>query len=138
MKALILYHSKTGTTANYAEKIKLYLTEKGIDSEMSSIKYFNDKMLENVDFLFLGCWTSGLFLFLQHPEKEWIEFAKKLNINSNKKIALFTTYKLLTGSMFKNMKKHIKGTVQPSSVQLKSKHGELSESDKIELDKFVN
>jgi flavodoxin len=138
MKALILYHSKTGTTANYAEKIKLYLIEKGIDSEMSSIKYFNDKMLENVDFLFLGCWTSGLFFFLQHPEKEWIEFAEKLNVNGKAKIALFTTYKLLTGSMFKNMKKHIKGEVQFSSVQLKSKHGELSESDKSELDKFVN
>jgi flavodoxin len=138
MKALILYHSKTGTTANYAERIKLYLIEKGIDSEMSSIKYFNDKMLENVDFLFLGCWTSGLFFFLQHPENEWIEFAKKLNINSNTKVALFTTYKLLTGSMFKNMKKHIKRDVQFSSVQLKSKHGELSESDKGELDKFVN
>jgi len=138
MKALLLYHSKTGTTANYAEKIKLYLIEKGIDSEMSSIKYFNDSMLENVDFVFLGCWTSGLFFFLQHPEKEWIEFAKKLNINKNTKIALFTTYKLLTGSMFKNMKIHIKGDVQISSVQLKSKYGELSEVDKSELDKFVN
>jgi flavodoxin len=138
MKATIIYHSKTGTTAKYAENIQLYLKDKGIEAEMSSIKYFEDKMIENADYLFIGCWTSGLFFFMQHPEKEWVEFAKKLNVTGKPKIALFTTYKILTGSMFSNMLKQLKFNFQASPLKLKSKYGELSESDKMLIDKFVN
>ena len=138
MKATIIYHSKTGTTAKYAENIKLYLKDKGIEAEMSSIKYFDDKMLENTDYLFIGCWTSGLFFFMQHPEKEWVEFAKKINVNGKPKIALFTTYKILTGSMFSNMLKHLKFNFQTSPLKLKSKYGELSVSDKNDIDKFAD
>jgi flavodoxin len=138
MKATIIYHSKTGTTAKYAENIKLYLKNKGIEAEMSSIKYFENKMLENTDYLFIGCWTSGLFFFMQHPEKEWVEFAQKLNVTGKPKIALFTTYKLLTGSMFTKMLKYLKSNFKASPLTLKSKYGELSESDKLLIDRFVN
>jgi flavodoxin len=138
MKATIIYHSKTGTTAKYAENIKLYLKDKRIEAEMTSIKYFEEKMLDDTDYLFIGCWTSGLFFFMQHPDKEWVEFAKRINVNRKPKIALFTTYKLLTGSMFSNMFKHLKSNFQEPPLKLKSKYGELSESDKNEIDEFVN
>jgi hypothetical protein len=74
---------------------------------------------------------------MQHPEKEWIEFTKKLPDLTNKRIVLFTTYKLLTGSIFRSMKKHL----QPASLNLvltlKSRGQTLSEQDKLKLRQFT-
>jgi flavodoxin len=138
MRAVILYQSKTGTTKKFAELTKAHLVDKGIEAVLSPIKSYTKEMLDGADYVFLGCWTNGLFIFLQHPDKEWTDFAKKLPENGNAKIALFTTYKLLTGSMFSKMSKHIKGFSRTVSLKLKSKDGKLSESDKMAIDKFLN
>ena len=119
------------------EKIKFYLKQSGIEPKVVSIQKFNPNDMDNADYLFFGCWTSGLFFILQHPEKEWIAFAEKLPQNFTAKTALFTTYKIRTGSMFGAMKKHLKTKTREVSIQLQSRNGELSELNKELLRKFI-
>lgn len=136
-KAAIIYHSKRGTTQKYAAEIAFYLKKKGIESKVTSVQKFISNDIEDVDYIFFGCWTSGLFVIFQHPEKEWIQFAKLLPQNLTAKTALFTTYKLRTGSMFRNMKKHLQGKTLDASLLLQSRDGELSEFNKNIIDKFI-
>jgi flavodoxin len=136
-KAVILYNSKTGTTKKYAEEIGKYLETKAIEAQVSGIQTYREEMLDGADYLFLGCWTSGLMVILQHPEKVWVDFAVKLPNKPDSKIALFTTYKLLTGTMFKNMTKPLKGRFTSPALELKSRNGFLSEKDKTALDQFI-
>ena len=133
MKTLIVYNSKTGKTRKYSEEIRDCLLARQISVELVSIQDFDNSRLNNLDVLLLGCWTSGLMLFLQHPEKIWVEFANKLPDMKNIKVGLFTTYLLATGSMFKNMKKQLEGKASNIIIELKSKSGLISESDKEKL-----
>jgi len=107
-KAIIIYNSKTGTTKKLGEGIFDYLLVNGVHPNLISIDDFNyDNSLE-YDLFFLGCWTSGLLFFLQRPEKIWIDFAQKLPYLSSDKTILFTTYKIRTGSMFREMRKYLR------------------------------
>lgn len=135
--AVILYHSKTGTTRKYAEEITSYLETKGILVKISPIQAYWEDLLEDADYVFLGCWTSGLMVMFQHPEKEWVDFAAKLPAMQSAKLVLFTTYKILTGSMFRNMTKHLKGRFEAPSLELKSRNGLLSAADKENLDSIL-
>ena len=136
-KAVIIYHSRTGTTQKYGEEIGQYLNSKGIDTLVTSTIMFQNNMLDGTDYIFFGCWTSGLMVILQKPEKAWVEFAERLPAMPEAKIALFTTYKILTGSMFWNMVRHLDGKYSPPSLELKSRNGLLSENNKQFLDQFI-
>jgi flavodoxin len=136
--AAIIVNSKTGTTRRYAEEISKYLQSKGLDTQVTSIQDYNEEMLNNVDYVFFGCWTNGLMVILQHPEKIWVEFAAKLPSKPDVNVALFTTYKILTGSMFRNMYKHLKGKFAAPSLELKSRNGLLSEEDKKALENLIS
>lgn len=137
-KAVIISHSKTGRTWAYAEEIEEYLQSKEIETKLVSLGGYKDAVLNEADYLFLGCWTHGLMVVLQHPDKEWKEFAGKLPNNIKAKTALFTTYKILTGSMFGRMRKALKGKVNSSSTILKSRKTELSDNDKLLIENFLN
>ncbi|KPL11682.1 MAG: hypothetical protein AMS26_19735 [Bacteroides sp. SM23_62] len=89
------------------------------------------------DLILLGAWCHGLFILLQHPDKPWVAFAKRLPDLSGKKVALFTTYKLATGSMFKKMRKHLKLGENQSLEIFKSKNGSLSEEDRKRLLEWI-
>ena len=136
-KAAIIVNSKTGITTQYAEEISNYLMSKGLDTQVTSIQAYSEDMLNNVDYVLFGCWTNGLMVILQHPEKKWGDFAAKLPSMPGVKIALFTTYKILTGSMFKNMYKQLKGKFPAPFLELKSRNGFLSAADKERLDSIV-
>ena len=136
--AVIIYHSKTGTTKKYAEEIANYLKSKGISTRLSSIQTFQENLLSETDFVFLGCWTNGLMVILQHPDQEWKDFAAKLPSMPTTKLIFFTTYKILTGSMFRNMYKQLKGKFATPSLELKSRNGSLSENDKQALENLIS
>jgi len=136
--ATIIYHSKRGTTQKYAAEIAFYLKSRGIETKLTSITKFKAEDIDGADFIFFGCWTSGLFLILQHPEKEWVEFISKLPKNISAKTALFTTYKVRTGSMFSNMKKYLKLKTQEATLLLQSRNGELSELNKDLISQFID
>ena len=133
-KAVVIYQSKTGTTMKYAEEIGAYLTAKGVDTQVYSVMQYKNGVLEHADYVLLGCWTSGLMVILQHPEKNWVEFAKALPAMPEAKLALFTTYKILTGSMFSNMYKKLKGRFTHPALELKSRDRFLSGRNKQDLD----
>ena len=133
MKAFVTYLSKTGITRKYASEMDSLLRASQVESTMQNIHDANPADASNYDLVLLGAWCHGLFILLQHPDKPWVKFARQLPDLSEKKVALFTTYKLATGSMFKKMKKHLKlGEFQPVEI-LKSKNGSLSEEDKKRL-----
>jgi len=136
-KALIIYHSRTGTTKKFGFAIRDFLLASEIEAKAIPIQNFVPQDLNNIEIILLGCWTSGLFVLMQHPEKEWVEFAQKLPDLTGKKIGLFTTYKLLTGSMFANMSKHLKTKSSNIGLNLKSRGINLSELDKSKLKTFV-
>ncbi len=138
-KAVIIYKSRTGLTKKLGWEISSMLESNNIKPTLISINDFKTEHLKDTSYLFLGCWTSGLFLFLQHPEKEWVEFAKSFpEIDNNVKVCLFTTYKLSVGSMFKNMRKYLKYNFQKALFEIKSKDGYLSDDDQEQLLSFVN
>jgi len=135
-KAIIIYNSKTGNTKHFAGEICKHLKNQNIDAEAISIFDYSPEQITNADIVLLGCWTSGWMIMFQHPQKVWKEFAAKLPDLSDKKVALFTTYKIATGSMFKNMKKHISHINMIDIPFIKSKNGELTDSIKSIINNF--
>jgi len=129
-RALILYHSRTGTTAAYGEAIASELSGKGIEIKVLPMYKAISEPVENTDTIFLGCWTSGLFFFLQKPERVWVQYLKQMPELKNKEIVLFTTYKILTGSMFREMARHLPSGTKVSMVKLKSRNGKLTDSNR--------
>lgn len=132
-KALIIHHSKTGTTKKYGREIADICHQNGIKTKVISIDEFKNRDLTNVDYLFLGCWTHGHLIFNQHPDKDWVNFANKLPVINDKKIVLFTTYKIATGSMFRKMKERLKCDSQLIKLELKSRNGKLDGSSATSL-----
>jgi flavodoxin len=137
-QALVIYHSKTGTTEKYAVEIGKYLESKGVNTRVFSTSEFQPDMTDNMDYVLLGCWTNGLFFILQHPDKAWQEFAKKLQAAPAVKLALFTTYKFVTGSMFRKMYSHLEDKFSNPAFNLQSRDGTLSQADKLNLDSLLD
>jgi sulfite reductase alpha subunit-like flavoprotein len=135
--AAVVYRSHTGRTRQYAEEIAAYLGSRGVDTRVSSIGDCDLAELANVDYLLLGCWTNGLFVVLQHPDAPFEAFARDLPRITRARVGLFTTYQLLTGSMFGKMRKALAGKVPAPSLELKSRNSRLSDRDRQALDRFV-
>lgn len=136
-KALVLYNSKTGTTKRFALEISEFLKKNNLDTTVASIFEFDPNDTGDAEYVLLGCWTSGLMILLQRPERVWVEFSKQLPDLSGKKIGLFTTYAIATGSMFKNMRKHVRCNPNDIVMELKSRNGELTEPTKKRLLEFI-
>jgi flavodoxin len=136
-KAIVVYNSKNGTTKNYGEEISDFLKKKDFDSRAVSINECSSEEIANSDYVFLGCWTSGLFIFGQKPEQEWVDFVQKAPDLSDKKVGLFTTYKIATGSMFKRMKKYLRYNPENPFIELKSRDGHLPISSRLMINDFV-
>jgi flavodoxin len=136
--ALVLYNSKTGTTERFAVEIGEFLSQEGIESKVVSIFKFVPQDLDGADVVLIGCWTSGLMILFQHPERTWVEFAKTLPDLRDKKIGLFTTYSLATGTMFKTMKEHIKMIHGGIELELKSRDGHLKDIHRQQLSSFLH
>lgn len=128
-KALIIYNSKTGITKKFGHEIESFCCKNGLKTEIVSINEFKKEALVGIDYLFLGCWTGGLMILLQHPDQLWVKFADSLPELKGLKIVLFTTYKLATGSMFKKMKAHIKSDLTNIVLELKSRNGKLLDAN---------
>ena len=137
-KVAIIYNSKTGTTKNYSEEMGNFLREKNNDVTVLPIQDYCDDIIKEVDYLLLGSWTNGLMFFYQHPDKKWTDFISKLPDPIKPRIALFTTYRILTGSMLKKMQNQIEGWTETCFNTFKSRNGHLSEADKIALVVFTN
>ena len=136
-KALVVYHSKTGTTKRMAFEIKRFFAEKGVETKVISIDELVHADLGGTDYLLLGCWTSDEIVVLQPPERPWVAFARRVPDLTGKKIGLFTTYTIATGSMFRGMRKLLSCDPADISLELKSRDGKLSDSNRAALDRFL-
>jgi flavodoxin len=137
-KAIIVFRSKTGITATFAYKIGEFLQQHDFEPEIISIEDFNNDLLKDKDILLLGCWTDGILIAFQHPDKTWVQFAKTLPPLNHLKIGLFTTYKIATGSMFRKMRKHL--PVEPGRItlEIKSRNGYLTDANEKTLLQFIS
>ncbi len=139
MQKAVIYHlSKKGTTKYFAEEIGEYLMSKNIQSHVYSVHDYKAQQLAGADIVFLGAWTHGLFIMLQHPDKPWVEFAKQLPDLKGKKIALFTTYKLATGSLFRKMEKILGDKIDSVGCILKSKSENMNNEHKNIIRELIN
>lgn len=127
--ALIIYHSKRGTTKKLGTEIAEFCNMNGVTAKVISTSEFKPALLKGIDYLLLGCWTQGHLFFNQHPAKEWVEFAGKLPVIFDKKIVLFTTYKVASGSMFRRMKEQLVYDSNCLKLELKSRNGRLRTTD---------
>ncbi len=137
-KALIIYLSKKGTTKYFGHNIADYLKEKGVECDIKSLHDTQPQDVNGYNLILLGCWTHGLFIAFQHPEKQWQKFAKQLPALDGSKLALFTTYKIATGSMFRKMKQGLGKNGEKVQLTLKAKSEKINDAHKALLDNFIS
>ncbi len=137
MNATVVYRSAKGKTRRYAEAIGGFLHERGVDTTVVSVGECDVESLRAADLLLLGSWTSGYFVIGQHPDGPWIDFVRDLPTLDRPRVGLFTTYLLVTGSMFGRMRARLAGKVPTPTLELKSRSGELSAADREALERFI-
>ena len=142
MKAIVVYRSHSGVTRRYGEEIGAWLTARGIEATVASVGEADPATVMDADYLFLGCWTSGLFVIRQHPDEPWLAFVRDMPGlpaagPRHPKVALFTTYKLATGSQFPRMRAALAGRTPAPELELKSRSGHLSDGDRQALERFL-
>ena len=136
-KAVVVYRSHSGVTRGYGEEIGRFLREQGVAVEVVSVGECDFATLADADYLFLGCWTSGLFFVMQRPDVPWLAFARDMPASPRPKVALFTTYKIATGSQFPKMRAALAGKTASPQLELKSRDGHLSAADERSLEQFL-
>lgn len=134
-KALIIVQNKNNATRRFGEEIAEFLLNRGLSAELIPINNFEPKKLEGADYLLLSGWKNGLIF--SGTDNEWVSFVKKLPTLNGIKTALFATYKIFPGSMFRKMKKYLREKTDNLSFTLKSNDGSLSVSDKLDLNDFI-
>ncbi len=134
-KALIIVQNKNSTTKKFGEEIAEFLLNRGLSAELIPINSFEPKKLEGADYLLLSGWRNGSLF--SRTDNEWISFVKRLPTLNGIKTALFATYKIFPGSMFRRMKKYLKEKTDNLAFTFKSSDGSLSVSDKLDLNDFI-
>jgi flavodoxin len=136
--AAIVYCSATWTTAGLGEDIERVLVARGIETRIAAIGEIDTASLADVDYLFLGCWTHGWFVVNQHPEQAWVDWTKELPRLDRPRVALFTTYKLRTGSMFARMRRALADKAPKVELELKAKGRNLAPDGRRALEAFLD
>lgn len=136
-KVIIIFQNTNNTTKKFGEEIAQFLLHRGLSAELVPISSFEPKKLEDADYLLLSGWRNGSLFTPTHPDNEWITFVNKLPMLDGIKTAMFSTYKLFSGGMFKSMKKYLKEKTKNLEFAFKSRDGSLSISDKMTLNDFI-
>lgn len=134
-KALIVVQSKNNTTKRFGEEIAEFLLNRGLTAELIPINSFEPRKLEGADYLLLSGWRNGSLF--SRTDNEWVSFVKRLPTLNGIKTALFATYKIFPGSMFRKMKKYLREKTDNPAFAFKSRDGYLSVSDKLDLNDFI-
>jgi flavodoxin len=134
-KALIIVENKNGTNKKFGEEIAKFLLNRGLSAELIPINSFEPKKLEGADYLLLSGWNNGILF--SRTDNDWVTFVKRLPTLNGIKTALFATYKLFPGGMFRSMKKYLREKTDNLAFAFKSRDGSLSISDKLDLNDFI-
>jgi flavodoxin len=136
-KAVVVYRSHSGVTRRYGEEIGAFLQKHGIEAGVASVGDCDFATLPDADYLFLGCWTSGMFVVRQHPDEPWLAFVREMPQTKRPRVGLFTTYKLATGSQFTKMRAALAGKTNAPEIELKSRGGHLSAANEAAIVAFL-
>ena len=141
--AIVVYRSHSGVTRRYGEAIAAFLATRGLAAQVVSVGQCDTSALAHADYVLLGCWTSGLFVVRQRPDEPWLAFVRDIpdlptNSGPLPKVALFTTYKLRTGSQFPKMRAALAGKTASPDLELQSRNGALSRTDQEALERFIS
>ena len=109
MNVAIVYDSKTGTTARAAEAMGKKMEEYGHQCRVESVVSADPADVLQADLICVGTWVKGLFIILQHPNPETLQFIERLGNLAGKKVVVFCTYKLAAGSTLPQMTKALEG-----------------------------
>jgi len=134
-KALIIVENRNNTTRKFGEEIAAFLLNRGLTAELIPINSFEPKKLEGADYLLLSGGRNGILF--SRTDSEWVNFVKRLPTLNGIKTALFATYKIFPGGIFRSMKKYLREKTDNLSFTLKSSDGTLSVSDKLDLNDFI-
>jgi len=134
-KALIIVENKNSITRKFGEEIAAFLLNRGLTAELIPINSFETKKLEGADYLLLSGGRNGILF--SRTDSEWISFVKSLPTLNGIKTALFATYKIFPGGMFRGMKKYLQEKTDNLAFTFKSSDGSLSVSDKLDLNDFI-
>jgi flavodoxin len=136
-KAVVVYRSHSGVTRRYGEEIGAFLQKHGIEASVASVGDCDFATLADADYLFLGCWTSGMFVVRQHPDEPWLAFVREMPQTKRPRVGLFTTYKLATGSQFTKMRAALADKTNAPEIELKSRGGHLSAANEAAITAFL-
>ena len=134
-KALIIVENKNSTNKKFGEEIAKFLLNRGLSAELIPINSFEPKKLEGADYLLLSGWSNGTLF--SRTDNDWVTFVKRLPTLNGIKTALFATYKIFPGGMFRSMKKYLREKTDNLAFAFKSRDGSLSISDKLDLNDFI-
>ncbi len=136
--AAIVYCSDTWTTAGLADDIAAHLRQRGIETRVAAIFEIDVAGLAEVDYLFLGCWTHGWFVVNQRPVQAWVDWTRELPRLERPRVALFTTYKVRTGSMFPRMRRVLRDKAPRIELELKARDTRLPDDGRRALEAFLD
>ena len=135
--AAIVFESRTGVTRQFAEEIGDHLAGRGVQIRVEPVDECDPASLAGSDLVLLGCWTSGIFVAFQHPDDAWVAFAQRLPAIPGARVALFTTYRLATGRMFREMRRHLPAGFPEPSLELRSRNGHADDGHRVALDRWM-
>jgi len=105
MNVTIVYDSYTGKTAKAARAMAKIMEEHGHHCRVQSITQAKPPEVSEADLICIGTWVRGLFIIMQHPNEDALEFISRLENIADKQIVVFCTYLLAAGSTLSQMKK---------------------------------
>jgi flavodoxin len=105
----IVYDSSTGTTAEAAGAMGRVMEEQGHKCRVQSVAEADPAGVSEADLICIGTWVKGLFIILQHPTAGSMDFIERMENLADKKVVVFCTYKLATGSTLSQMAKVLEG-----------------------------
>lgn len=103
MNTVIMYDSRTGTTAAASEAMRRTFEGRGHQCRVQSIAQATSADISQADLVCIGTWVKGLFIILQHPNDGAMQYIEQLDDLRGKKVIVFCTYKLATGSTLRQM-----------------------------------
>ena len=102
MRVAIVYDTHTGITGGAAEQMAEMVRKAGHECSTDNVSNADAKTVARADAIVLGAWTKGYFIIMQHPSEGMMRFVESMSI-SNKKVAVFVTYKLAVGSTLRTL-----------------------------------
>ena len=136
-KALIIFSNKNNKTRRFGEEIAAFLLNRGLSTELITINNFEPTKLQDADYLLLSGWKSKSLFTFSKPDNEWMSFVNGLPSLNGIKTAMFATYNIFAGGIFRRMKKYLSGKTKDLEIAIKSKDGSLSISDKMTLNEII-